>query len=337
MNKVKKYMATFLCIIVLILQASPVYASSETEKAYNINKAYEYPITPDNEKEWAKLTTLEEKLEVCQIPDELLKTMSTSALIETVANYPLSVNLYAFDTIELGYQMIKNSFNGVAELEKRMQNTPMSVKAAFLNEILSSSKSNLIQNIDDNTNPYFILRIKECIENSVNIDVMQPTISKQYATTYITTPKGSKVTAIKDCTWNEHGYTQSECEKQHNLVKKQYPSVTIISGISPKYNCHSYAWYSTSTGNRYWINNPSAYITDGSYKKASVYILNSKLTYTYSGEIIHSGIISGVSDKHLTYVTSKWGSLGVYKHLYFDCPYSQGKYSSSSVSSYVKN
>lgn len=338
MSKVKRYIAVFLCIIVSVLQVSPVYASTETEKAYDINKAYEYPITPDDETEWAKLKTLKEKLEACQIPDELLKTMTTSALIKTVADYPLSVNLYAYDTVELGYQMVKDSFNGVAELEKRMQESPLSVETAFQNEISNSSaKSKSIQNINDNTNPYFILRIKECMESSVNIDVIQPAAIKRYTATYVTTPKGSKVSAIKDYTWSELGYTQSECQKQHNLVKKQYPSVTIISGISPKYNCHSYAWHSTSTSNRYWINNPSTYITDGSYKKASVYKLNSKLIYTYSGDIIHSGIISGVSDKHLTYVTSKWGSLGVYKHLYYDCPYSKDNFSGSSVSSYVKN
>lgn len=36
-------------------------------------------------------------------------------------------------------------------------------------------------------------------------------------------------------------------------------NVTIISNGNCKYNCYSYAWYSQSTSNIYWIDDPLAY------------------------------------------------------------------------------
>ncbi|NCE63148.1 hypothetical protein D1159_00785 [Pseudoflavonifractor sp. 524-17] len=40
-----------------------------------------------------------------------------------------------------------------------------------------------------------------------------------------------------------------------------------LSRATPSYNCHSYAWYSQSISNNYWINDPKPYMNDGSYSK----------------------------------------------------------------------
>lgn len=141
LHLLKKVLAAFMCIVMLFIQATPAYALTESTVSYSINKAYDYPITPDDEKEWAQLTTLNDKLNACQIPEDILNKMTTPALIETVANYPLSVNLYAFDTLDLGYQMVKGSFNGLAELEKRMQSNPQEVKAVLNTEIKKYSSN----------------------------------------------------------------------------------------------------------------------------------------------------------------------------------------------------
>ena len=62
------------------------------ESGYSIDTPYEYPITLDMP-EWASLTSLQEKLEVCQIPEDILPQLTTPALIETVLDYPLAVNV----------------------------------------------------------------------------------------------------------------------------------------------------------------------------------------------------------------------------------------------------
>ena len=71
-------------------------------------------------------------------------------------------------------------------------------------------------------------------------------------------------------------------------------NVTIISNGNCKYNCYLYAWYSQSTSNIYWIDDPLAYMTDGSYSRV---------------------ITSAAIDEPLAtrIVTSKWGKMGVYR------------------------
>lgn len=97
------------------------------------------------------------------------------------------------------------------------------------------------------------------------------------------------------------------------------------------YNCHSYAWYSTSSTNKVWIPDPEIYMTDGSYTKKNsaaakykVFVKNdgtetSEIDGTILGD--HSGIVNSVSGSTVV-VTSKWGALGLYKHNVYNSPYS---------------
>lgn len=97
------------------------------------------------------------------------------------------------------------------------------------------------------------------------------------------------------------------------------------------YNCHSYAWYSTSSANKVWIPDPSIYMTDGSYTKkgsasatCKVFVKNDGTeTSEIDGLILgdHSGIVNSVSGRTIV-VTSKWGALGLYKHNVANSPYS---------------
>lgn len=327
-----KFIRTVIALLgVIILSLQPISALATTKANIynNVDKAYNFTITPEMKSEWSKLKTLEDKLEVCQIPNDILQSMSTKALVETVSNFPLSVNLYAYDTLELGYKMLKDDFNGLAELEKRMKENP-ELTEALINSRIAKMKSE--QKIDISTgiqaysiDVYFTERIKECLLQECDYEKASiNSLPRSVISTYVKTPKGSNVKAYKNLTWDDHlEVTESEAIANHKAVKNQYPSVSIISGINPKYNCHSYAWHSTSTSNIYWIDNPSPYINDGSYIEASRYKVGSKLVYIKNGKRIHSAIIAAVSDNHLTYVKSKWGTLGVYKHLYFDCPYSR--------------
>ena len=54
---------------------------------YGNETPYDYPITPESP-EWATMTT-DEKIAACQIPEDILATMSTDALNTTLVNYPL--------------------------------------------------------------------------------------------------------------------------------------------------------------------------------------------------------------------------------------------------------
>jgi|GEM_PF-3314623 hypothetical protein len=58
-------------------------------------------------------------IDVCRIPDDLLGKMSTNALVQTVIAYPLFVDVLAYDSVRIGFEVIRNTCNGLAELSKR--------------------------------------------------------------------------------------------------------------------------------------------------------------------------------------------------------------------------
>lgn len=93
----------------------------------------------------------------------------------------------------------------------------------------------------------------------------------------------------------------------------QYPNITAEGLPTRKYNCHSYAWYSQSQSNPYWMNSAASYINDGSYIKSN----NATGHKVYYNKGEHSGIMRAGGK-----VISKWGQLGLYLHSLSDCPYS---------------
>lgn len=58
-------------------------------------------------------------VKACRIPDEVLSGMSTENLVQTVLFYPLFLDVLAYDSMDMGYNAIKQSFNGLSELCKR--------------------------------------------------------------------------------------------------------------------------------------------------------------------------------------------------------------------------
>jgi hypothetical protein len=56
---------------------------------------------------------------VCQIPEAILKNMSTDDLIETCLSYPLYGDIFAFDEFQVGFESVTSGFNGLQELLRR--------------------------------------------------------------------------------------------------------------------------------------------------------------------------------------------------------------------------
>lgn len=130
------------------------------------------------------------------------------------------------------------------------------------------------------------------------------------------TPKGSAVPVVA----TTYELTAAEISSTNAYWDKRFPNAVRLRSASRRYNCHSYAWYSQSTSNAFWMNNPGddTYWTDGSY-----YLVNycpaysGKVSYVYGD---HSADIDA-SGK----LTSKWGQAGVYRHTLNDCPYTSTK------------
>jgi len=100
-------------LAVLLLVSLLVYGGGTSA-----SDAYDYPIKPGTD-EWKAFGSHEEMLKACQIPEELLHRMSTTGLVETVLNYPLSADWLAYDSFEIGIEHVREQFNGLSELLSR--------------------------------------------------------------------------------------------------------------------------------------------------------------------------------------------------------------------------
>lgn len=148
-------------------------------------------------------------------------------------------------------------------------------------------------------------------------------VSTTALTTTVKTPKGTKVYVVSN---GYYGDTWAKAEDAE--YKKEFPKATIIRSSDNRYNCHSYAWYNQGTNNRYWMNDPRAYVTDGSYAK----ITNSKKRgannricwelYALKQPIVHSGILKRINSDGSYTVYSKWGKGPLMSHAAKYSPYS---------------
>ena len=73
----------------------------------------EYVFPP--QEEWIDIMP-QERYAVLQIPENILEVMSTAGLAETCLNYPMYGEMAFYDSLEIGFQRIRNQFNGLQEL-----------------------------------------------------------------------------------------------------------------------------------------------------------------------------------------------------------------------------
>ena len=79
---------------------------------------WDFPIKPETE-EWKKLESNKAKVEACQIPEHVLRDISTSDLMTLCLQYPLLYDVFAFNNINSGLRKLFSDFNGIRELSKR--------------------------------------------------------------------------------------------------------------------------------------------------------------------------------------------------------------------------
>jgi hypothetical protein len=79
---------------------------------------WDFPVKPGSEK-WKSLKSHTEMVEICQIPDNLIHSLSTKDLIDVCLNYPLFFSLTAFNNMQEGFEQVSTEFNGFKELYQR--------------------------------------------------------------------------------------------------------------------------------------------------------------------------------------------------------------------------
>ena len=134
-----------LCIVLLagllLISAVIPVAQASTPVDEGTTDAYNYPIKPGSE-QWKAFLSHSEMVAACQLPESVLKEMSTMGLVETVLNYPLYDDIYAFNTIQQGFDVMKAQFNGLQELLSRKDaGTVLLTKYRTMNPALDESWS----------------------------------------------------------------------------------------------------------------------------------------------------------------------------------------------------
>ena len=81
---------------------------------------WDYPIKPAME-EWKQLRSRDEMVSACQIPEELLSSLSTEDLTNICVRYPLLFDIFAFNDYIYPANRLYDEFNGIRELFKRKE------------------------------------------------------------------------------------------------------------------------------------------------------------------------------------------------------------------------
>ncbi|MFT3950215.1 MAG: hypothetical protein QM763_24835 [Agriterribacter sp.] len=79
---------------------------------------YDYPIKPGSA-EWKNFKSGDEMAAACNIPDAVVKNLTTQALVITCLNYPLFNEIFSANNLQAGFSALTDGFNGFEELLNR--------------------------------------------------------------------------------------------------------------------------------------------------------------------------------------------------------------------------
>lgn len=320
---------------------------------------YLFPVVPGTS-EWESFQTKQEMLDVCQIPENKLKNMTTEALLETVMNYPLIDNFFVFNTIEDACDVMSDDFNGFRELFSRNDVVPVLLERYSTTNILTADElgsslsgdffepatleyliaCNEIENgsmdVDDLEYFYELLAEKSAERYDADIYSVHSEIYQNYAEndTLVRAAAGSIKTKLNPVytpkdklpveAWKfSPDYTAAEKREITRQLALDFPNAEKIGDPTFNYNCHSYAWYKQSTSNTVWIPSAEPYTKDKYYTEYDERIPRSGMKGYYKNGI-HSAVSIGPrtdNGMQVHYVKSKWGPAGLYEHAYSYGPY----------------
>lgn len=83
-----------------------------------LTSSWDFPVKPGS-KQWKALKSHNEMVEICQIPNDILQSLSTKDLLKICLDYPLFFTLAAFNNMQEGFEQVSTEFNGFKELYQR--------------------------------------------------------------------------------------------------------------------------------------------------------------------------------------------------------------------------
>lgn len=163
----------------------------------------------------------------------------------------------------------------------------------------------------------------DVIHNLVKSDWSQVDALFADASRSSTTVRTTDGTSVRATVYTGDGYTDEEIAEADETFSQDYPNVVKLGQQTPKYNCHSYAWYDRSELNGYWIEDVESFIGDSHTVSLSENELQPGDIVVYRnnhGDPVHSAVISSIDHSGTIQCTSKWGFMGLYLHAIDDVP-----------------
>lgn len=343
-----------------VLFATPVYAANDL-----INEPYEYPVMPGTS-EWAEFQSFGEMIEACQIPDSKVQSMTTEALVQSILNHPLWGIYFSYEPNSV-YDIYKGMINALAELESR-EDAATTLLTTYINEsiVTANELTNTFDLVESKrpdyceillAQPVFYNNLTQAefvlLENAITQKQVLRDTEEIYSETpifyeilgvtraeppglpdfsidgtdyVIKTPKGSDIDVVTPFYEPEDSVLQEFID----IYEDYFPHANLIGTPTVMYNCHSFAFYSTNRyTNKYWMNDPRLYMTDGSYidvypSNGTIPAANLRVEFkptdyygTWHSVVIvgrYSGTITSGQNYNLTRCQSKWGAGGLYEH-----------------------
>lgn len=242
---------------------------------------------------WSEIGPLEERFRACDVSGVTAKTLTTRALVESVAHYPLNYLLFAYDDPLEAVRLILRNSQLHRELLSRNDALDQLIQFFSETEMIQVGKELCrswgihLTYTDELFFEYFLLywvknngiekgvcpRLLKAIEMKYNERVSQREIYSDFSLLPLrllrtgVDQQNSLNPPLRTATtiYTPMGHalaanqiTQDYSPAESNYITTYfstlYPNAIVIRPASCLYNCHSYAWYSDSSTNNIWLN-----------------------------------------------------------------------------------
>lgn len=305
----KTTLSTVLFLLLCVVFASRPCLALELEKPIQMEKFY---MVTSTDSTWRTFQTVEQMREAVHLDENQLSKCSTQEVLRAILEYPLVGDLLLFNTPQQAVGNVSAHCTALRVFLRRNDAIPTLGRVLTQQNNLEKVR---VYSEKPETLDRLILSILEEYCRSVRRGGMP---SSGQSTSIVYTPRGSSVPVE---VFPE--MPQNMIDEINRVASQQYPQAQLVSSSSAKYNCHSYAWYWSSPSNSYWMNDPSAYMRDGSYSSVSTI---ATATHVYYPRGDHSALVYDASGSSLDYarLISKWGRGPLMIHKINYCPYTGG-------------
>lgn len=340
----------------------PVIADIATKApATKVDSAVTF-LTETNFESWSKIGSLEERFQACDVSQSIATRLSTKALVESIAKYPLNYLIFAYDNPLTAVKLIIDNSHLHQELLSRddamTELTDYFSKSTIISGDNSDSRNSriVITYTDEMFLGYYLLfelNTKFIDKNSSQIllkvvedKIQEETSQKEIFSDYFMAPLVAIKSYLQNSSLSGHrtstttiytplghalvGYLYSEMSQTDidcitNCYAAHYTNATVLRAASNVYNCHSYAWYSDDSSNNIWLE---------SHQNPYTSQLHYYWTYDYYEEWYEYNATKATymqsfyDQSHSARITSsgdyisKWGHGPLMLHSKTDCPYS---------------